>query len=732
MTEFRVTRGVWNVLGAAAIGLALALVPLAGQAPEAQAIDSIPDPNAPGSCTLTWESIDPDARWLLQRDGPDTHISYFSGRMLWTCGTATIEADSAIKFDRLRKVELIGNVLYADSIRTLRSKLLTYFEIPDLVIATEEVELTRLVDGSRLTGPNVEFLRAVSAVDEQTTATGRPHMTFYPESADGAEPQEPFEIDADEAVFAGEDEARFFGNVVLARSDLNAEADSTYLTRSNGLGLLWGDPWVEAEEIRLEGDTIRFHSEDEALRDVHALGHGFAAGEQFEVRAELIDIELENEELDRVWAHGEGVSEGLSGEHLLYGDSLRFAFYQSQIDTVFAVGDAVAIQGDSAAASSGLAGMAPVGAEVGAPAAVGTTDGDSATVLPDSVDPEADPFAPPPDDDPPDSVMLQPDSILAIPDSILAIPDSISSLPNSTEAAAGAPELMAEVLDSAEPGGEVGVIALPGDSTGAPELAEEEPTRTAGPRLATDGSTNWVRGDTLIAIFERAGRLLIDSAAVIPIAESDSSASLPFPTDSAETAISVRADSTAGALPTAPAADSTVDPVMERLVVIQNASAFYRQVRDTAATDRPSRNYLIGTRIEIEFEEGEPRTVWAENAIGIYLEPEETVQTATAAQTGSDTLRIAGPDSLTTPALADSLGAGVEVDTLGTRADTLVLPSDTPATEPDSMRADPDTVRTAASPAQARPRAGTARRQPDRRDPVRLLSPAVRRSRRPS
>ena len=38
--------------------------------------------------------------------------------------------------------------------------------------------------------------------------------------------------------------------------------------RADGLGLMWGDSWVQTEEVRLEGDTIRFHSEEEELRDV--------------------------------------------------------------------------------------------------------------------------------------------------------------------------------------------------------------------------------------------------------------------------------------------------------------------------------------------------------------------------------------------------------------------------------------------------------------------------------
>ncbi|MCG8468095.1 MAG: hypothetical protein MJB57_07765 [Gemmatimonadetes bacterium] len=652
--------------------------PAHGQEP-----DSLPDPNAGGNCTLTWASLTPETFGTAVRDGPTAHTTYVSGRMLWTCGTATMEADSAVKYDRLRRVDLIGNVSYQDSIRTLRSRLLTYFEIDDLVVADDDVVLVRLVDGSRLTGPHVEFLRAVTGVDEQTTATGRPHMTFYPESEDDAESQEPFEIDADRAHFAGEDEARFHGDVVLERSDIRAEADSAYLTRHDGVGVMWGDPWFEAEEVRLEGDTIRFRSEDEELREVHAEGSGFASGEQFEIRSELIDIALEAEEIEEVWSHGEGISEALSGAHLLYGDSLRFVMRRSEIDTVYAVGDAVGIQGDSTAAADGLRG-------------VPTPDPSAAPnpIDPTAMGPESDSTIVEGDDAASDTAGVAPPATEPI-----APGDPVEGPPGGEPAA-----LIESVLASVEVPDSSVALGRPGIERDDDPSPGSDASGHAGPPLSVDGDTNWARGDTLIAVFERPEEIGADSLATgdpsmpgaeLPV-ESDTLVAVagttvagpenpPIVSAAASTEPAREADDIplppVGELvdvtPNAtPAADSTSDPIMEIMTALGNASAFFRQVRDSSATERPSRGYMIGDTIHLFFEEGEPANVRGINAIGIYLEPEEAVEGASPVDPAASAEALSAPGDRIEPA-----------------ADTTGTPPDTAAARPDSTGAVRDTTR---------------------------------------
>jgi len=63
------------------------------------------------------------------------------------------------------------------------------------------------------------------------------------------------------------------------------------------------------------------------------------------------------------------------------------------------------------------------------------------------------------------------------------------------------------------------------------------------------------------------------------------------------------------------------DPTPERIMALGSARSFYASVRDSIRSEAPSRNYLLGNRIEVLFEDGEPAEVIARDAIGIYLEP---------------------------------------------------------------------------------------------------------------
>ena len=655
----RVSRGLAALLAATAWFAG----PLSAQEP-----DSIPAPEearegiapAIGECTLRWRPLEADTRSFTNRDVLGDHVTYLSGRYLWTCGSATMEADSAIKRDGPQQVELLGRVVYEDTIRTLKSDRLLYFQPSDFVIAEENVELERLIDGSTLSGPRVEFLRAVSGVDAFTTAPGRPTVTFYPQEG---ESREPFVIEADLAIFAGEDEARFQGDAVIARSDFDARADTAFLTREDGVGLMWGEPWIEAEGIRLEGDTIRFTSENEELETVQALGGGYAAGENFEVTSEAIDIELDDREVRHVWAHGEGRGEATSGSHELQGDSLHFVMYRSRIDTAYAYGEAIAIQRDTTFVAADAEDAAEEAAEDEAAE-------DSTAVRPDTL---AGPTEPESGAAPRDSAAAVEEETAAGEEGageevageegagVETEPDPEVETEPDPEAEAGSgaeadpvpeagpgveadpeaeddPETGTESEAATEPAAEAGADPESGGTDEAAPEEAEDPDSDAdqAPELALDGSMNWARGDTLIAIFERPDEAV--------------------------------ADSVAGA-----------EPAMSSLVLAGEASALYRMVRDSTATARPSRNYLVGTRIQVNFEGGEPLGVVGEHAIGVYLEPREVFGETAQDEAPADSTEVEGtlPDDSTR----------VAPDTVSTPPDTAAAPPDTSSAPSDTLRA---------------------------------------------
>ncbi|MDH3733045.1 MAG: hypothetical protein OEU54_05900 [Gemmatimonadota bacterium] len=698
---------------------AVAVVALLGAAVPARAQDSVSVAPS-GNCVLEWGAAPGGTAPALRhtQDESGAVADFFSGRTLFTCGTATMLADSAVSYETRGEVYLVGNVVYQDSVRSLESRLLSYYERDDLVIARDSVRLVRAADNSTLEGPYVEFLRAVSGIDELTTALGRPHMTLYPE---GDDPGPPFDVDADRIVFAGEDEARGYGNVVIERDDMHGAADSIRLTRADEMGWMWGDPWIDAEDVRLEGDVISFRSEQEELKEIHSAGEGRAVGESFEIDAEVIDVVLENEEPRRVWAHGEGLSRALSGPHGVYGDSLEFAMFESAIDTVYSIGEAVAVQGEEPVAVSPDSATVPP---------------DSTAVPPDSTVVPPDSMAAPPDSTvvPPDSMAVPPDSTVVGPDSTAvadALSDPGSAAPRDSlaiaesDSLAATPELVPDPLeigreedttvDSLRVASDSAAVLTglpaeeqsedsaaveteaPGDDpreggqdvgSGEETPGEEDPVIVPGriqpPRLRLDGDATWVTGDTLIAIFERPGAdsLGVAEAGPLPVAIATSDPIVEPPATLAEGALAV-GDSLEVVAGQPAAADSTSDPKMERLIVIGNARSYYSQIRDSTKTDRRTKNYMIGKRIDIYFEDGEPNEVTGVEAIGVFLDPEDD-PSFSADPAGSET----PPGELP---VGPAEGGVSAPDSTGTVPDPLAVPTDSTAV-PDSTAAPPDTT----------------------------------------
>jgi lipopolysaccharide export system protein LptA len=364
---------------------------------------------------------------------------------LW-CGDAVMTGDSAVHYETEERAEMIGNVVYRDTTRSLDADHLTYFEATDQIIADRNVRLVRLATGARLEGPHATFFRAAAA-DSRSIATGRPRMTIPATDPGG----EPIIVDSDVAEFVGNERAFARGDVEIDRSDFHATADSAHFDR--GEGRLYGDPVVISHGMNLAGDSIVTKFVDGDLDQVHALGNAHATGEDLDLRATEILIDIGPEDVEHAWAFGDGRSLGATGSFVIAGDSIDFAFAGGEIDSVTSVGEARAFQ------------------------------------LNEERDPDE-------------------------------------------------------------------------------ELTEPETTITAG--------ADWLDGDRIRGWFEAS------SEAVDP---------------------------------------ESPRPQMRRLLALGSARSLFSGVRDSTATARRSRSYLLGSSIDILFVDGEPDMVVADQAIGIFLEP---------------------------------------------------------------------------------------------------------------
>ncbi|HEM46547.1 MAG TPA: hypothetical protein ENO23_05815, partial [Alphaproteobacteria bacterium] len=247
-----------------------------------------------------------------------THLG--GGTVTLRCGGALMTGDSAVHYESEERAEMIGDVDYRDSTRTLSASRLTYFEPSGRVVATGDVELVRLSNRARLTGPRVSFFRAgASGGIGRTLATERPHMTMPPEGGGEA-----IEIDADEAEFFGDSIALARGTVEIRRSDFDATADSARFLSETGY--LYGRPVVTARGMRITGDSLRVGLAAGGIDRLHAYGAARAEGETVELEAGEILVTRGEEDVRRIEAFGEGRALAASREFVLAGDSLDVAF----------------------------------------------------------------------------------------------------------------------------------------------------------------------------------------------------------------------------------------------------------------------------------------------------------------------------------------------------------------------------------------------------------------------
>lgn len=308
-------------------------------------------------CRLVLTPASDETQSVSVEVAPEQYVTYVGGGINWTCGGARSYADSAVKYDRERRLKMIGSVDYEDALRTLTADTVTYFQARDRILAEGSVELERKSSGALLTGPVVELYRSGGGPIRRTVATGRPRLRVYPDTT-ARDTADPVLVDADRIELLPGDEAWAWGDVVIQRPDLDARADSAHFAMQQGSGQLFGSPTVEGEGVTLAGRTIRTTFAQGELEEVLAEEEATATGEGFRLFSDRIRGTLEGREIDRLWAFGAGLSVAIAPPNRLAADSLAFRFAGGRIDTLWALGGAQAVETGAEGASEGREALA--------------------------------------------------------------------------------------------------------------------------------------------------------------------------------------------------------------------------------------------------------------------------------------------------------------------------------------------------------------------------------------
>jgi hypothetical protein len=312
----------------AAAGLML-VADLAAQQPARPGAAPRPAASSTERCVFQIDNVD---RKGAVSETPAGTNYFAGGNVRLSCrGTQiTMQSDSVAAYGG-NVVQFIGHVKYRDSSLTMDANRGTYYKNGERWAARGNVDTKNLETGSTLTGPSLDYYRVVPGVRDtlEMYAVGRPKI-HYVESEGGAagRPPEPYLIVADRVRFKGNDRLFAGGKVTIDRSDFAARADSMRLDTGAGSDgtLIGGQPILRglgADSFRLSGKRIDLKLEQRELSRVVAKGQGHAVNRDWDLTADTVALDLKDRKLERTLAWGKETRPyAVSPSYAMRADSL--------------------------------------------------------------------------------------------------------------------------------------------------------------------------------------------------------------------------------------------------------------------------------------------------------------------------------------------------------------------------------------------------------------------------
>lgn len=305
------------------------------------AVASIPSPGVAQGLVCTLLSV-PQAREAV-RDiaSADGETFTVSGPARFRCADGTIvQADSVISNMRRGDLQLIGNVSYQDSVKTLTSDWLNYLDRQGVVFARGNVVLTDREAGSVVRGEELAYRQESEDRPESFTVVegGRPHATIFLRDTTAVEPppavpppellpfdptpsifndivpdsepdtaNAPLEVVADRLEITGESYFVALGGAELERGAIRGSGDEARFNHIEELLLLIGNAHLYDDEIDLKGARIEARMDEETLTDILADEEATLVAEDLTVEAPFLHLLFAEGKLDRMIAKGDTV-----------------------------------------------------------------------------------------------------------------------------------------------------------------------------------------------------------------------------------------------------------------------------------------------------------------------------------------------------------------------------------------------------------------------------------------
>lgn len=303
------------------------------------------NPSAPtGRCKMTYV-----AEHGLRTDKlPSGQFNaYTGGNVVARCPAQSLvlRSDSLESYGDEGRIVFIGHVDYREPRLKLKSDFLTYFQRDERVLATQNVVAT-LPSGSTLTGPQVEFFRAIAGVRPQQSATaiGRPTINLIQRDSLGR-PQPPVKITANTVYLQGDSIVSAVGQVVVVRPELTAVGDSLYADGGSGLLRIMRQPRITGTKGRpftLVGETIDLNTKERKLNRVIAKNAAQAHSEDLDLKSDTIDLRIANDLLQQAVVWGKSRAHATSPTQSIVADSINVLMPAQHVRELHALRSAVA------------------------------------------------------------------------------------------------------------------------------------------------------------------------------------------------------------------------------------------------------------------------------------------------------------------------------------------------------------------------------------------------------
>ena len=273
--------------------------------------------------------------------------NFLGGNVVATCDQQglRLRSDSVEAYGDDGRIVFIGHVDYREPRLRLKSDLLTYFQPNERLLATQNVVAT-LPTGSQLTGPQLEFFRAVPGVRQQQSATaiGRPTINLIERDSAGR-PQPPVKITANTVYLQGDSIVSAVGQVVVVRPELTAVGDSLYADGGIGLLRMMRQPRITGTKGRpftLVGETIDLQTKQRKLERVLAKNDAQAHSEDLDLKSDTIDLRVNDDLLQQAIVWGRSRAHATSPTQNMVADSINVVMPAQHVRELHALRNATA------------------------------------------------------------------------------------------------------------------------------------------------------------------------------------------------------------------------------------------------------------------------------------------------------------------------------------------------------------------------------------------------------